>query len=106
MWAISSVPASPDILVAGSILSWLVLQPLLASLVSPLQIALQQVKLGYLKDIHTAGGYGGWDPVSQDLCGPRLSDLPQLCPSDRRRCGGHGRLHYANKDYPYHCIFF
>jgi OPT family oligopeptide transporter len=63
-------PRISGILVAGSVLSWLVLQPLLASLVSPMQIALQQVKLGYLKDIHTAGGYGGWDPVSQTFADP------------------------------------
>jgi len=63
-------PRISGILVAGSVLSWLVVQPLLASLVSPMQIALQQVKLGYLKDIHTAGGYGGWDPVSQTFADP------------------------------------
>jgi len=63
-------PRISGILVAGSVLSWLVLQPLLASLVSPVQIALQQVKLGYLTDIHTAGGYGGWDPVSQTFADP------------------------------------
>jgi len=63
-------PRISGILVAGSVLSWLVLQPLLASLVSPVQIALQQVKLGYLTDIHTAGGYGGWDPASQTFADP------------------------------------
>ncbi|MBS1603724.1 MAG: OPT/YSL family transporter, partial [Bacteroidetes bacterium] len=63
-------PRISGILVAGSVLSWLVLQPLLASLVNPVQIALQQVKLGYLTDIHSAGGYGGWDPVSQTFADP------------------------------------
>jgi OPT family oligopeptide transporter len=63
-------PKIAGVLVAGSVLSWLVLQPLLASLVAPLQIALQQVKLGYLADIHLKGGYGGWDPVTQTFADP------------------------------------
>ena len=57
-------------LVAGSVLSWLVMQPLLASLVNPLTIAAQEIKLGYLKDIHTAGGPGGWNPVTQTFADP------------------------------------
>jgi OPT family oligopeptide transporter len=63
-------PRIAGILVAGSVLSWLVLQPLLASLMEPVRIAMQQVKLGYLKDINTAGGYGGWDPVHQVFADP------------------------------------
>jgi putative OPT family oligopeptide transporter len=63
-------PRIAGVLVAGSVLSWLVMQPLLASLVSPLTIALQQVKLGLLKDIHTAGGSGGWDPITQTFADP------------------------------------
>ena len=63
-------PRIAGTLVAGSVLSWLVLQPLLASLVSPLTIALQEVKLGFLKDIHTAGGPGGWDPITQTFTDP------------------------------------
>jgi len=63
-------PKIGGILVAGSILSWLVLQPLLASLIDPVNIALQQVKLGFLKDIGTAGGYGGWNPVSRTFADP------------------------------------
>jgi OPT family oligopeptide transporter len=57
-------PKIAGILVAGSVLSWLVMQPLLASLIDPLVIARQQVKLGYLKDIALAGGQGGWDPIT------------------------------------------
>jgi len=57
-------------LLAGSVLSWLVMQPLLASLVNPLTIAAQEIKLGYLKDIHTAGGPGGWNPVTQTFADP------------------------------------
>jgi len=63
-------PRISGILVAGSVLSWLVLQPLLASLIDPVRIAMQQVKLGYLKDINTAGGYGGWDPVAHVFADP------------------------------------
>src|SRR6478672_1396397 len=54
-------PRIGGVLVAGSVLSWLVLNPLLASLIDPIKVALQQVKLGYLKDINVAGGSGGWD---------------------------------------------
>ncbi|HMH22417.1 MAG TPA: OPT/YSL family transporter [Puia sp.] len=63
-------PKISGVLVAGSVLSWFVLQPLLASLIDPVNIALQQVKLGFLKDIATAGGYGGWDPVSRTFADP------------------------------------
>lgn len=58
------------VLVAGSVLSWLVMNPLLASLVDPMTIALQQVKLGFLADINTKGGYGGWDPVTHSFADP------------------------------------
>jgi uncharacterized oligopeptide transporter (OPT) family protein len=58
------------VLVAGSVLSWLVFNPLLASLVDPVNIALQQVKLGFLHDINSAGGYGNWDPVTKTFGDP------------------------------------
>lgn len=52
-------------LVAGSVLSWLVFHPLLATLIHDQTIIAEQlVKLGYLKDIQTAGGPGGWNPVT------------------------------------------
>jgi len=63
-------PRIAGTLVAGSILSWLVMQPLLASLVDPAMIALQEVKLGFLKDIHTAGGPGKWDPITRTFADP------------------------------------
>jgi OPT family oligopeptide transporter len=63
-------PRVASVLFAGSVLSWLVLQPLLASLVNPVSIALQEVKLGFLKDIGTAGGYGGWDPIARTFADP------------------------------------
>ena len=63
-------PRIAGVLVAGSVLSWLVLNPLLASLIDPIKVALQQVKLGYLKDINVAGGSGGWDPVTKTFADP------------------------------------
>jgi OPT family oligopeptide transporter len=53
------------VLVAGGVIAWLGLIPLLASVVPGETIALQLVKLGYLKDIAVAGGPGGWDPTTQ-----------------------------------------
>jgi uncharacterized oligopeptide transporter (OPT) family protein len=50
------------ILVAGGVLAWLGMIPLLAGLVPMDAIAEQLVKLGNLKDIHTAGGPGNWNP--------------------------------------------
>ena len=55
-------PRISGVLVAGSVLAWWALIPLLTTLVDPNTIALQLVKLGYLVDINTAGGPGGWDP--------------------------------------------
>jgi putative OPT family oligopeptide transporter len=52
------------VLVAGGVLAWLGLIPLLASLVPPDTIALQLQKLGYITDLAKAGGPGGWDPVT------------------------------------------
>src|SRR5437868_5317207 len=63
-------PRIAGVLVAGSVLSWLVFNPLLASLVDPAAIAQQQVTLGYLHDINTAGGYGGWDPATHSFADP------------------------------------
>lgn len=54
-------PRISGILVAGSVLAWWALTPLLTTLVSPDTIALQLVKLGYLADINTSGGPGAWD---------------------------------------------
>ncbi len=51
-------------LVAGGVLSWLGLIPLLAALVQMDAIALQLVKLGYLSSVTAGGGPGNWDPVT------------------------------------------
>ncbi len=50
------------VLVGGGILAWLGLIPLLASVVPGDTIALQLQKLGYLTNLQTAGGPGGWNP--------------------------------------------
>ncbi|WP_460977791.1 OPT family oligopeptide transporter [Spirosoma knui] len=50
------------VLVGGGILAWLGIIPLLASVVPGDTIALQLQKLGYLDNLQTAGGPGGWNP--------------------------------------------
>ena len=52
------------VLVAGGVIAWLGLIPLLASVVPADTTALQLIKLGYLKDLATPGGPGGWDPIT------------------------------------------
>lgn len=62
-------PKIAGVLVAGGVLAWFVLTPLLASLLSNNGdiIAEQLVKLGYLKDINTPGGQGGWNPTTHSF---------------------------------------
>lgn len=60
-------PKIGGVLVAGGVLSWFVLIPLLSSLVPADVIALQQQKLGYLADLTKPGGRGGWDPVTHSF---------------------------------------
>jgi len=55
-------PKIAGVLVAGGVMAWLGLIPLLATLVPADTIALQLVKLGYLSDILAHGGPGNWDP--------------------------------------------
>lgn len=57
-------PKIGGVLVAGSVLAWWAMIPLLATLVTPDTIALQLVKLGYLNDINSGGGPGNWDPAN------------------------------------------
>lgn len=57
-------PKISGVLVAGGVLSWFVLIPLLATLINPDVIAAQLVKLGYLVDIAKPGGPGAWDPAT------------------------------------------
>ncbi len=57
-------PRIAGVLVAGGVLAWLGLIPLIASIVPGLTIAQQLVKLGYLADITRPGAFG-WDPSLQ-----------------------------------------
>jgi OPT family oligopeptide transporter len=51
-------------LVAGGVLAWLGLIPLLAFLLPGDVIAAQQVKLHFLSSLSSPGGYGDWNPVT------------------------------------------
>ncbi|WP_242341374.1 MULTISPECIES: OPT family oligopeptide transporter [unclassified Anaeromyxobacter] len=64
-------PRIAGVLVAGGVLAWLALIPLLSVLVPADVMAGQLVKLGNMKDLATAGGPGGWDPVAHTF-----SNLP------------------------------
>ncbi len=63
-------PKISGVLVAGSVLAWWAMIPLLSTLVDPTLIATQLVKLGYLANIDTAGGRGGWDPLTKTFSNP------------------------------------
>jgi putative OPT family oligopeptide transporter len=52
------------VLVAGSVLAWWALNPLLATLVQPDTIATQLVKFGLLESLTKPGGPGSWDPAT------------------------------------------
>lgn len=60
-------PKIAGVLAAGGVLAWVGLIPLLSSLVPASTIAEQLVKLGYLKDLMTAGGPGGWNPQTHEF---------------------------------------
>ncbi len=59
-------PRIAGVLVAGGVLAWLGLIPLLASLVPPQVVAVQLHKLGYLPDLMKAGRYG-WNPTTHSF---------------------------------------
>jgi len=63
-------PKISGILVAGSVLAWWAIIPLLATLVDPVMIATQLTKLGYLGGLDVAGGRGGWDPATKTFANP------------------------------------
>lgn len=66
-------PRIGGVLVAGSVLAWWAITPLLSTLVSPEVIATQLVKLGYHSDIATAGGTGAWDPGTGRFANPSIA---------------------------------
>lgn len=63
-------PRISGVLVAGSVLAWWALIPLLQTLIEPATMALQLAKLGYLSSVAEAGGKGNWDPVTQTFENP------------------------------------
>lgn len=63
-------PKISGVLVAGSVLAWWAMTPMLATLVDPDLIAGHLVKLGYLKSLATAGGPGSWDPATHSFGSP------------------------------------
>jgi OPT family oligopeptide transporter len=60
-------PRIAGILVAGGVLAWVGLIPLIVVLTPPDAIAAQLVKLGYLASTATPGGRGGWDPITHSF---------------------------------------
>jgi OPT family oligopeptide transporter len=66
-------PRIGGVLVAGGVLAWLGVIPLLSVLVAPERIAEELIKVGYLKDLATAGGRGGWDPVTKSFANPAVA---------------------------------
>jgi OPT family oligopeptide transporter len=63
-------PRIAGVLVAGGVLAWLGLIPLLDSLVPPDAIVAQLVKIGYHTSVLVPGGKGGWDPVTHSFAEP------------------------------------
>ncbi len=63
-------PKIGGVLVAGSVLAWWAIIPLLSTLVPMEVVAEQLVTLGYLTDINTAGGKGSWDPATKTFANP------------------------------------
>ncbi|HNU33139.1 MAG TPA: OPT/YSL family transporter [Bacteroidia bacterium] len=57
-------PKISGVLVAGGVLAWLGLIPLLASIVPPDTIAMQLQKLGLIADLTVANARFGWDPLT------------------------------------------
>ncbi|HSS38212.1 MAG TPA: OPT/YSL family transporter, partial [Polyangia bacterium] len=57
-------PQIAGVLVAGGVLAWLGLIPLLTVVTPADTIAAQLVKLGYLGSLSTPGGPGGWNPAT------------------------------------------
>jgi len=62
-------PKIAGVLVAGGVLSWFVLIPLLSSVISADVIAAQLHKLGYITDLakQGPGNAGTWDPVTHNF---------------------------------------
>ncbi len=66
-------PRIAGVLVAGGVLAWLGLIPLLASVVPAETVAMQLIKLGYLRDLASPGGPGGWNPQTRSFTDTALA---------------------------------
>src|SRR5690606_22359052 len=66
-------PRIGGVLVAGSVLAWWAVIPLLTTLVDPVMIAEQLVKLGYLASLSSPGGRWAWDPAAQEFGNPAVA---------------------------------
>ncbi len=66
-------PKIGGVLVAGSVLAWWAVIPLLTTLVEPLLIAEQLVKLGYHASLSAPGGRWAWDPATQEFGNPAIA---------------------------------
>lgn len=63
-------PRISGVLVAGSVLAWWAMIPLITTLIDPVIIAAQLVKIGDLASLDSPGARGGWDPVTQTFANP------------------------------------
>lgn len=63
-------PRISGVLVAGSVLAWWAMIPLITTLIDPVIIATQLVKIGDLASLDSPGARGGWDPVTQTFANP------------------------------------
>ncbi len=65
-------PKISGVLVAGSVLAWWAIIPLLATLVPFETVAHQLMTLGYLADVNAPGSSsaGGWDPITKEFANP------------------------------------
>ena len=91
-------PRIAGVLVAGGVLAWLALIPLLASLVPPDAHRRAAGEARLPDDIAIAGGNGGWDPATHTFANTAAADLLRLRAPDRRRRGRRRRLHHAAQD--------
>ena len=91
-------PRIAGVLVAGGVLAWLGLIPLITVLTPPDRIAAQLVKLGYLASVGTPGGPGGWDPATHTFASAATAVYRAYV---RQIGAGRGRrrwLHHAAQD--------
>lgn len=63
-------PRISGVLVAGSVLAWWAMIPFITTLIDPVVIATQLVKIGDLTSLDSPGARGGWDPVTRTFANP------------------------------------